>query len=242
LPTLKLPIREAFLVTRIAVAVLVFVAGIFAVSAKDVTIGNVSTDLTIPSGFCELDGKNPVDVRALTAIRKLVSDAGNQLLVLAADCRQLDDWRIGKRGLLDDIMQYQTPVNLLNKPLPVRPSEFIKQVCALTRSQGEKLLSAVAPDLHSHIEQTLQQVKVNETSLLGVLAEDSTACYAALLQRLRTEVGTDKVQTAVYATTIVRGKVIYCYLFAPYTGAETIGDILAKQKLNVAALIAANKN
>jgi hypothetical protein len=65
---------------------------------------------------------------------------------------------------------------------------------------------------------------------------------AALLQRLRTEVGTDKVQTAVYATTIVRGKVIYCYLFAPYTGAETIGDILAKQKLNVAALIAANKN
>jgi hypothetical protein len=96
--------------------------------------------------------------------------------VLAADCRQLDDWRIGKRGLLDDILQYQTPVNLLNKPLPIGPSEFIKQVCALTRSQGEKLLSAVAPDLHSHIEQTLQQVKVNETSLLGVLAEDSTAC------------------------------------------------------------------
>jgi hypothetical protein len=66
-------------------------------------------ELTMPPGFCELDKGNRVDPRALTAIRNLVSGGGNQLLAIAADCSQLTDWRAGKRPLLDDFLQYQTP-------------------------------------------------------------------------------------------------------------------------------------
>jgi hypothetical protein len=98
------------------------------------------------------------------------------------------------------------------------------------------------PDIHSRIEEALRRVKVNETTFVGVLAEDSTACYTALLQKLKTETGAEKAQTAVNAITVVKGKVVYFYLFSLYTGRDSIDAALAKQKVNLGAFIAANKN
>lgn len=80
------------------------------------------------------------------------------------------------------------------------------------------------------------------TTFVGVLAEDSTACYTALLQKLKTETGSEKTQTAINATTVVKGKVVYFYLFSLYTGRDSIDAALAKQKVNLGAFIAANKN
>jgi hypothetical protein len=227
---------------RTALITLVLVGAAFGALAKDAKIGEASIDLVIPTGFCELDEKYPADARVLTSAGKLVSGGGNQLLAFAADCRQLDDWRVGKRPLLDDFVQYQTRISFADKPLPMAPSEFLKQTCAATRTQGEKLLSGMAPDFKSRIEEAFNRVKVNESSFLGVLAEDSTACYGALLQKFRTEAGTDKTQTSVFAITTVKGKLVYFYLFAPYAGVESVNATLAKQKINVGAFIAANKN
>lgn len=214
----------------------------FAALAKEVKIGDASIALTMPAGYCELDGKNAADTRVLTATEKLVAGGGNQLLAFSAECEQLSDWRAGKRRLLDNFAQYQTRVSLIDKPLPVPPTEVVKQICAAGRTQGEKIVSVLAPDIHARIEETLRRVKMNETRFLGVLDEDSTACYAALLQKLQTEIGTDKAQIAVFATTIVKGKFVYFYLFAPYAGAETVNATLTKVKSNVAALVGGNKN
>src|SRR5882724_666768 len=147
---------------RIALITLVLIGAASGVLAKDVKIGEASIDLVMPAGFCELDEKFPADARMLTAIGKLVSGGGNQLLAFAADCRQLDDWRSGKRPLLDDFVQYQTPAGLADKPLPLPPGEFLKQTCAATRAQGEKLLSGMAGDFKSRIEEAFNRVKVNE--------------------------------------------------------------------------------
>jgi hypothetical protein len=227
---------------RIALITLVLIGIAAGASAKDAKIGEASIDLVMPAGFCELDEKYPADARALTSLGKLISGGGNQLLAFAADCQQLADWRVGKRAVLDDFVQYQTPVRFADKPLEVAPGAFIKQFCAVLRTQGEKLLSAAAPDINSRIEEALRLVKVNETTFVGVLAEDSTACYTALLQKLKTETGPDKTQTAVNAITIVKGKVVYFYLFSLYTGRDSIDATLAKQKVNLGAFIAANKN
>jgi len=45
---------------------------------------------------------------------------------------------------------------------------------------------------------------------------------------------------ALFATTFVQGKLVLYYLYSPYRSAQTMTALLAKQKLNVAALLAAN--
>ena len=62
------------------------------------------------------------------------------------------------------------------------------------------------------------------------------------LQKFRTETGADKAQVAVYATTVAKGRVVYYYLFALYSGTESVRATLAKQKVNVGAFLAANQN
>jgi hypothetical protein len=222
--------------SRIAFIILVLIGGACAASGRDAKVGGTSIDLVMPTGFCELSESNSVDARMLTSIGKLLSSGGNQLLAFGADCQQLDGWRVG-RGLLDDYVQYQTRANLADKPLPIAPAEFIKQVCAVSRAQGEKLPSGMESDVTSRIEAVFSQIKINETRSLGVLAEDSTACYGGLLQKFRTETGADKAQVAVYATTVAKGRVVYYYLFALYSGSESVR---AKQK--VGAFLAANQN
>jgi hypothetical protein len=51
----------------------------------------------------------------LTLIRDLLNKGGNKLLSMSADCGQLNDWRVGKRQLLDDFAQYQASMSTINK-------------------------------------------------------------------------------------------------------------------------------
>jgi hypothetical protein len=75
---------------------------------------------------------------------------------------------------------------------------------------------------------------------LGVIAEDPLVCYAVMLQKMRTTLGTDKTQTIVFATIIISQKLVYYYLFAPYSNSEAIMKMLLQHRSNVARLQAAN--
>lgn len=203
-------------------------------------IGQTSITLTVPAGQCELDRSQPADGRMLLGVEKALVE--NRLLAAYADCKQLTDWRAGKRGLLEDFAQYQTSVAAVDAPPPADPVEALKQICAKLRAEGEKLVSGVAPDMKSRVEKATKEVKVNQSRFMGVVAEEPTACYGAVAQRFKAETGKDVTIIGLFATTYVKGKLVYYYLFAPYRSAQTLSVQLAKHKPNVAALLAANKN
>ena len=207
-------------------------------TAGEATVGGVPIKLPQPAGYCELIDREPSDKRMLTVLTDILAKSGNKLLGMTADCRQLTDWRAGKRKLLDDLGQYQTSIAQMDKPT----AEPVKQTCATLRAQGDELLAKQMPDIKSRVESALEKVKINNTSFMGVLAEDPTACYAALLQKLRTEVGTDKTQVNAFATTIVKNKSIFVYRITPYVNSASVDAALAKLKIDVAGLLAANKN
>ena len=218
-------------------------AGLHAAVAKEVKIGETSVNLPPPAGFCELDEKKGAsDGRVVKAIGDLVRGGGNELFAIDAHCKQLSDWRTGKRRLLDDMAQYQASASSINQLQPAAAEDAIKPVCKSLREQGDKLLSGTMPDTQSRIEATLKTVKLNEASFIGVLAEDPTACYAALLQKLTTEAGTEKTQVALFAITVVKRKMIFYYLFSPYVSVDTVTTMVALHKRNVAALLATNGN
>lgn len=207
--------------------------------AKDARIGPTTVKLTTPAGQCELDETKPGDANLIRAVEALLA-GGNKLLGMFANCTQLTDWRAGKRAALDDFAQYQTPVSALEAPPPPVPEEILKEICAGMRAEGEKRVVGMAPDIKTRIEQVLKDVKLNQVRFLGVVAEEPNACYAVQAQRFKAANGKDVTQVALYATTFVRGKLVYYYLFSPYQSNFTVTALLAKHKANVAALLAAN--
>ncbi len=208
--------------------------------AKDAKVGQTSVTLTAPSGQCELDPGQPSDARMLQITESTLASVGNRLLGFYADCKQLNDWRTGKRALLEDFAQYQTAIAAMDAPAPAAPAEAIKQLCSQQREASEKMVTGIATDMKARIEEAVRGVQLNQVRSLGVVAEDASACYAALVQRFKAETGKDVTIMALFATTFVQGKLVLYYLYSPYRSAQTMPALLAKQKLNVAALLAAN--
>lgn len=225
------------MLARLTFAALVLAAAASGALAAQATIGGVSLNLPPPGGFCELSESNASDKRMITTLTGLLEKSGNKLLAMSADCRQLSDWQTGKRQLLDDYSQYQTPIASMNQP----PSETVAQTCATLRQQGNQILANQMPDIKARVESTLSKIKMNETSFLGVLGEDADGCYAGLIQKIHTEAGTDKTQITVFAISIVKNKSVFSYRFAVYRNPQTADAVLGKLKIDIAALIAANR-
>jgi hypothetical protein len=162
------------------------------------------------------------------------------MLGFYADCKQLTDWRTGKRPLLEDFSQYQTLTSAANSPAPPAPEATIKDICSHQRQEGEKLMTSVTPNIKARVEEAVRGVTVNQTRFLGVVGEEPGVCYSALAQRIKGETK-DVTLIAVFATTYIKGKIVYYYLYSPYRSAQTVNSLLAKHKLNVAALLRANK-
>jgi hypothetical protein len=227
------------------IAAIIFAAAtamiITAAKAADTEIGGVAIALPTPAGFCNLSADQPTDKRLLAGVSSAIEKSGNKLLAVSADCQQLTDWRAAKIGVLDDFAQYQTPLATMN--LITAKSE-IETACTQMRKQGEQIMAEVGPKAKANIEEVFNKVKVNETKLLGVLAEDPDACYVGIVAKGRTESGADKTQVVVYAITVVKGKPVLIYhygLYARADGADTVTNLLQKTKASVAAVYAANK-
>jgi uncharacterized protein YqeY len=199
-------------------------------------MGNVSVDLPPPQGFCELLDSNPSDARLLAIVGGLVAQGGNKLLSVSADCNQLADMHSGQRKVLDDYAQYQAGLATLDKA----PQETIAQACASGRKEIDKALSDVMPDIKARAEAALKNVKVNQMTSLGVLAEEPRACYGGLLQQVHTEARTDKTQLCLFALTVVKNRSVFIYRYSVHTGSDSVIAGLAKLKADVAALYAAN--
>src|SRR5262249_8489142 len=160
----------------------------------------------------------PSEKRMLNVLTDVLTKSGNRLLSMSADCQQLADWNAGRRKLLDDYAQYQ--VGMAAEGMP--PAETIGQTCATLRAEGDKILSRDHPSIKSRVESALDKVKMNQATFLGVLGEDPTACYAGLLQNLRTEVGTDKTQVVAFAVTIARNRTLFVYRTTSYVNSNTV--------------------
>jgi hypothetical protein len=163
------------------------------------------------------------------------------LLLLSADCDQLASWRAGKRQSLDNVAQHQTSRGLEHAQLAASPEATIEQHCTQMRTSADQLLTDMTADVQERAERILKTVKINEMKFLGVVGQEPRACYAAaLLQRSLTAGGTDTPQVTVVATTIVRQKLLYYYLIAPYVSGETVDSMLEQHRANVRRLHSEN--
>lgn len=227
--------RRTAIITIVRACLGFFVGTLPTAMAADATVDGVSINLPVPDGFCPLNRGNPTDQRLLDTIGDALTKAhGNQLLAMSADCQQLADWRAGRR-LLADYGQYQAP------RIASANEETLRQTCAALRTQGGATVSNLKKDLKTKMEDAVRDLKVNEQRFAGFFGEEPTTCYVALLQKLKSKEGPDVTELSVLAFTMVKSRFLFVNRYAPYVNAGTVDDTLAKLKLTIAALQAANQ-
>jgi hypothetical protein len=232
--------REGAMLRALGLGVLFAIAtDITGAMAADAVFGGVTIKLPTPDGFCELSAGYPADNRALAAVGRALESGGNKLLSMSADCQELGGWRVGQRSFLDNYGQYQAAIAQLDRS--VSSPQAISETCSGMRTAGKAMANSLTPTIQAIIENAVKTVKMNSMSFAGVLAEDQTACYAAEVQNLTTEAGTEKIQLGLLGVTVVKNKVIYVYRFSIYTPSADVKGQLAKLQSTVASLQAANK-
>ena len=101
-------------------AALVFAAWLSAMPAADaqtppktvaVDVGGAAINLVIDPDQCQLDRNNPSDARVYQLVERALGGQ-NELLMAAADCKQIPPWRAGARPTLDDFTQAQVNAGL----------------------------------------------------------------------------------------------------------------------------------
>jgi hypothetical protein len=206
--------------------------------AGDVKVGVTTVTLTAPSGQCELQRSHPSDAEMIKLQNERVGSKGGELLAAFADCTQLESARTGARKLLEDSAVYVVLVNY--KDGNYLRGDIISGICRTYRSESEKIWGKQASALKARLEDVIPKLRLDEPLFLGVLEEDSDACYSAVLTKSNTDHDTEATTVLLGANTTIKGKSITYGLQSLYVNAETVPSMLARHKVNVRALIAAN--
>lgn len=207
--------------------------------STSVKLGDVQLSLEPPSGHCFLDAGQPSDARLIGLLQSIFR-AELRMLAGFADCAQLKSWRTGGRKVLDDFGQYLVPVQVLAETYQGSPEPMVQEVCKTMREQGQSLLVANQDDVKKRIKDAMEGAAMNEMTFVGVLAEDSHACYFGSLQKLTTEFGDAKSQANVTSIVFIGGKVMTFNIYAPYDGEFTFTELLDRQKTAIAQNAAIN--
>ena len=211
-------------------------------AAADVKIGEVSLRLPQPAGHCEMDPVIAADARLFAGLHASLAKTGNRLLVLSADCTELKDWRNGKRPVLDHVAEYQTVRALENGALPDPPQVLVDRYCNEMITAADNSMPGTGPGVQVRADRAAEIVRVNEMKYLGVVAAEPLVCYAATMHKFGIENVGEFTQATLIAATILKNKVVICYLFAPYAGRDTIPKLLALQRGNIRQLQRVNRS
>jgi hypothetical protein len=230
-------------VVRAALAVAVLLASMPVADAASVsvTVGGRQITLVIDPDQCELDRNNPSDTRVYDLVERGLAGQ-NQLLMAAADCQQIPPWRSGTRPTLDDFTQVQVNLKLREHELRGREAATSREICTELRKQGDAIVNG--PEVtatRNRFNQLTDTVQLNATTFIGVVHEDDKACYASLVQKVRTEQGRDKLILSVFAHVVLRGRLLYIYRFTEGDSFEQLVRVTELLQRSVDAHLAANK-
>lgn len=218
-------------------------------AAADLTVGGRIVHITPTPGFCALNRSIEVDAVVLGKIARIHRDY-NELVDFWSKCGRLNAYRI---GLVDDLSPYVLVLAHLRKNGRIVPADMaladylngMRRELAKNHGGKDVLDEAMTKTIEERLREVLadlgsvEQVKVGETRILGVIAEDEVALYLGMVQRLITESG-DRLLACVAALTELNGIGISVNIYDEYAGPQTFDALQAQARSIAAQLVPAN--
>ena len=206
-----------------------------------VNVGGKPINLVIDPDQCLLDRNNPSDVRVWQLVERAIAGQ-NELLLAAADCKQIGPWRAGARPTLDDFTQVQVNLSLKDQDFTGQEASLPRGICAQLRSQGDSIASGTQiKEMRDRFNKSTDNVRLNETTFIGVVHEDDQGCYASLVQRVQTDQGKDKLILSVFAHVVVKGRLLYIYRYTEGQKFDDMVRLLELLRVSVAAHLDVNR-
>lgn len=207
-------------------------------AATEAIVGRDAVELVLPANFCELDPARPSDAQFIARATDQLAQAGLMALSISAACSELPGWRAGV-SLVDHYVFFSADARFLNKT-PGDPETIRKQICDAIRAQATQALASGLAKINSRPETIARNIKMNRMAVVGVDDNDPNACYTAVLQNVRTQLGTEKLQLGIDMTVAIKGKILFSTLYSPYVDMEGVAKSLAETRKFVARWRAAN--
>lgn len=191
-----------------------------------------------PEGHCQLDPSHPMDSQ-LYSMQQRVNRGLNDVLVISARCKELRRWRLGLGYLIQDVGVVLNPANPEDQVPDLPRSTFVAKFAETERSKDS--IGNMKKTIQERASEILPQIRMGETSYLGLIEVTNDAAYTGLIQSLSTNYGRTRViMISVTAITVVEDRTVFATLMAPFEDDTTIEIVLARQKKFIRALLAAN--
>lgn len=216
-------------------APLVFLFALFVLEAEAATVNLLgsSIEAAIPTGYCEV-GAHPAEAEIVSRTREGIGNS-NQILVMFADCKELADFRKGRRTMLDNYGQIlaQTPKGQLHALKGVSRSEYIQKMSGQVKKFPESLKKA-----ETRLKQFIPGLQLGEN--LGILSTDSNGLYVGLLMTMADDTGRPRPIIGVVGMTLVRELSITINLYRAYGNSPDLRGLLARQQSATASFVRVN--
>jgi hypothetical protein len=201
--------------------------------AGSVNLLGRSIELVIPAGYCEIGG-HPADTEFVSRARESIGTS-NKILALFADCKELDDFRKGKKTMLNNYgtILAQTPNGQLRALKGVSRLEFIQKISARSGYIPEALKKAEA-----RVRQYYPGLQRQE--YLGLLATDSNGLYLGLLTTMADDTGRPRSIVGTLGLTLVKELSFSINLYQVYKSTPDLRGLLARQQTAIASFVRAN--
>jgi hypothetical protein len=209
------------------------------IAAKDVKVGPVSVELVLPADFCELNPIRSPDGQHISQQTAHLARFGVQLLSISAACSELKAWRAGA-GLLDHYIFYSTSAQFMNQPTPFDPEAMRKDICDEIHAQAAQATALATAMANAQPDTIARNIEINSAAVVGVDDNDPNACYTAVLQKLQTELATEKLQLLIDTTVAIKGKIMFATAFMPFVDMQGVARSMAENRKFVASWRAAN--
>jgi len=195
-------------------------------------------DITLepPNGYCALDAKRPEE-QAIIETQKALQAAYNEVVMVYADCAELEKGRAGETKRLENMGTFQIS----------KQNGHVSAVSGYSRTSYIEEVRKAVPQIDA--KQIFAQVNDRSRNLgnatigsnkFGLLEYDQSALYIGGLGTATLPGGSTVEKVSVNASTLINALPVAMSISRPVAGEDDLKTLLAQQHENIAALLQAN--
>ena len=187
--------------------------------AETATIGAVSLKVPLPEGFARFDGANK-DVDKLLV--QMVPPINRLLMVMAPP----DDVAAAKQGALRDLNRYMMLQTFRQtEKMTITTKEFAEVLKGVDQQLGsDKAIAKQEEEINAQLKRTndVKNLKVGETAMLGIYQRSDEFVDMGMMLKAQVAGNEPKPIVSAISIAMIRGKVVYIYVYSAYKTPEDI--------------------